>query len=145
MQATLGCFHIKTVFQDHNRRLFLLNSESEKYKQNKEEKEQFPIKRRKIAQKNNETVLSSLPDPDFQKKVIKILQELRKVMDRHANHCNKEIETIKRSQLKSKNSFAKKKAKLKAINTKLNNSEEQISDLEDRIMKIIQSEQQKDK
>ena len=66
-------------------------------------------------------------------------------MDRHANHCNKELETIKRSQLKSKNSFAKKKAKLKAINTKLNNSEEQISDLEDRIMKIIQSEQQKDK
>ena len=33
-------------------------------------------------------------------------------------------------------------AELKAINSKLNNVEEQISDLEDRIMEINQSEQQ---
>jgi len=34
------------------------------------------------------------------------------------------------------------KRKLKAINSKLNNVEEQISDLEDRIMEIIQSKRQ---
>ena len=34
------------------------------------------------------------------------------------------------------------KLKLKTINIKLNNAEEQISDLENRIMEIIQSEWQ---
>ena len=34
------------------------------------------------------------------------------------------------------------KAELKAMNSRMNNAEEQISDLEDRIMKITQSEQQ---
>ena len=45
-------------------------------------------------------------------------------MDRNADHCNKELEIIKRSQLKLENSFAKMKAELKAINSKLNNTEE---------------------
>ena len=43
---------------------------------------------------NNETDLSSLPDPDFKKKVIKVLKELRKIINRNADHCNKELETI---------------------------------------------------
>ena len=34
------------------------------------------------------------------------------------------------------------KTELKAINSKLNNAEEQISDLKDRIMEITQSEQE---
>ena len=37
------------------------------------------------------------------------------------------------------------KTELKAINGKLNNAEEQISDLEDRIMEITKSEQLKEK
>ena len=73
--------------------------ESEKYKENEEAEEPLPIKRtRKIPWKNNETDLSSLPDPKFKKKVIKILKELRKAINRNADHCNEELETIKRSQ-----------------------------------------------
>ena len=34
------------------------------------------------------------------------------------------------------------KPELKAMNSRMNNAEEQISDLEDRIMEITQSEQQ---
>ena len=34
------------------------------------------------------------------------------------------------------------KAELKAINSRMNNTEERISDLEDRIMEITQSKQQ---
>ena len=34
------------------------------------------------------------------------------------------------------------KAELKAMNSRINNAEEQISDLEDRIMEIIQSKEQ---
>ena len=96
--------------------------------------------------KNNETDLSSLPDPKFKKEVIKILKELRKAINRNADHCNKELETIKMSQLKLENPFAEMKAEQKAINSKLDNAEEWISDLAERIMEITQSEsRQKDK
>ena len=50
---------------------------------------------------------------------------------------------MKRSQEKGENSFAQMKAEWKAMNSRLNNEEERISDLEDRIMEITQSEQQR--
>ena len=71
-----------------------------------------------------------------------MLNKLWKTMDRNADHCNKELETAKRSQSKFNSSTAEMKLKLKTISIKLNNAEEQISDLENRIMEIIQSEWQ---
>ena len=53
-----------------------------------------------------------------------MLKELRKTIDRNADHHNKELETIKRSQSKLDNPIAKMKTKLKAINSKLNKVEE---------------------
>ena len=55
---------------------------------------------------------------------MKTLKELRKVIDRNADYCKKELETINRSQLKLENSFAETKAELKAINSKQDNAEE---------------------
>ena len=53
---------------------------------------------------------------------MKILKELGKSMNRNADYYKKkELQTIKRSQEKSENSFAKMKAKLKG-------SEEQTED-----------------
>ena len=46
-----------------------------------------------------------------------------------------ELETVKKNQEKSENSFAEMKAELKALNSSINNAEEQTSDLENRIMK----------
>ena len=71
---------------------------------------------------------------------MKILKELRRTIDRNADYYKKELETIKRNQEKLENSFAEMKAELKAMNTRLNNAEEQINDLQDRTMKITQSE-----
>ena len=48
-------------------------------------------------------------DPEIKKEVIeviKILKELRKAISRNADHCNKELETIKRSQSKLDSSIA---------------------------------------
>ena len=56
--------------------------------------------------RNNETGLSSLLDPKFKKEVIKMLKELRKIIDRNAHHCNKELEAIKRNQTMLDNSIA---------------------------------------
>ena len=43
----------------------------------------------------NETDLSSLPDPKFKKEVIKMLKELRKIIYRNADPCNREPIKIK--------------------------------------------------
>ena len=69
---------------------------------------------------------------------MKILKELRKAIDRNADYCKKGLETIRRSQEQLENSFAKIKAELKAMNSRTNNAEERISDVEDRIMEITQ-------
>ena len=47
-----------------------------------------------------------------------------------------------RSQEKLENSFAEMKTELKAIESIMNNAEEWIRDIEDRIMEITQSGQQ---
>ena len=60
----------------------------------------------------------------FEKKEIKMLKELRKTIDRNVDHCNKELETIKRSQSKLDNSTAEVKTELKTMNSRLNNAEE---------------------
>lgn len=44
---------------------------------------------------NNETGLSNPLDPKFKKVAIKVLTELRKIIDRNRDHCNKELKTIK--------------------------------------------------
>ena len=53
-----------------------------------------------------------------------MLKELRKTINRNVDHCNKELETIKRSQSKLDNSISEVKTELKAINSKLKNVEE---------------------
>ena len=53
-----------------------------------------------------------------------------------------ELESIRRSQEILENSFEEIKVELKGMNIRMNNAEEQISDLEDRIMEITELEQQ---
>ena len=75
------------------------------------------------------------------------MKELREDMNSNADvnsnadAFRKELENIRRSQEKLENSFAVMKAELKAVKSIMNNAEEQISDLEDGIMEITQSEQ----
>lgn len=46
----------------------------------------------------NETDLSTLPDPEFKKELIKILKELRKAIDRNA--LSQKLETYKEKPIK---------------------------------------------
>ena len=72
---------------------------------------------------------------------MKILKELRKAINRNADYCKKELETIRRSQEKLENSFVEMKAELKAKNSRMHNAEERRSELETR-MEITQSKEQ---
>ena len=70
-----------------------------------------------------------------------MLKESRKATNKNADPYDKKLKTTKRDQLRLENSLARIKAKLKAINSKVNNTKGKVSDMKDRIMKITQSEQ----
>ena len=91
---------------------------------------------------NNETDLCSLTDIEFKREVLKILKELREDMNSNADSFREELENIRRSQEKLENSFAVMQTWLKTIKSRMNNAEEWICDVEDRIMEITQSGQQ---
>ena len=59
------------------------------------------------------------------------MKELKRAIDRNADYYKKELETINRNKEKLENSFTEVKAALKTMNSKMNNEEEQISDVED--------------
>lgn len=56
-------------------------------------------------------------------------------------HFNKELENVIKNQLEMKNIITVMKNMLEVINIRLINTEEQISNFEDRVVEIIQSEQ----
>lgn len=72
---------------------------------------------------------------------MRILKELRKPIDINADYCKKKLEIVKRGQEKLENSFPETKTELKEMNSRVNNTEERISDLEGRIMEISQKSQ----
>ena len=67
---------------------------------------------------------------------MKILKELRKAINRNAKYFKKELKNTERNQEKLANSFAEREAELKAINSRMDNTEERINGLDDRIMEI---------
>ena len=74
----------------------------------------------------------------FKSKILKILKELREDISSNADSFRKELENIRRIQEKLENSHAEIQTELKAI-SRMNNAEERISDVEDKIMEITQS------
>ena len=102
---------------------------------------------------NNETDIYSLIDTEFKRETVKVLKvlkwkywslnmkELRADINSNADYFRKE--SIRRSHEKLENSLAEMQTELKALKSRMNNAEEWISDLEDRIMEITQSGQQK--
>ena len=69
-----------------------------------------------------------------------MLTELWKRIDLNNEHFNKEL-----AQSEMNNQKLKQKNVLEWMNSRLSDREERISGLEDRIMEITQSEQQKEK
>lgn len=80
--------------------------------------------------------ISNLLDKEFEIMVIKTLTELEKGVDEHSEVFSKEIENIKMKQSELKNTVTEMKIILEKINNRLKDAEEQINDLEDRVMEI---------
>ena len=75
-----------------------------------------------------------------------MLTKLGNIIDGPSENLNKELENIKKkNESELKNTITERKKKmLRGINSRQGDTEG-ISDLEDKIMEITQSEQQKDK
>ena len=100
----------------------------------KKQRDSFQLKDQKnplTKRINNKTDCFCLIDTKFKKEIMKILKEFRQAISRNEDYYKNELKTLKRSQENLENSFAKMKTVLKAMISRLNNAEKQISDLED--------------
>ena len=70
------------------------------------------------------------------------MKELRADINSNVDYFRKELENIRRNQGKLESSLAEMQTELKALKSRMNNAEEQISDLQVSIMEITQSGQQ---
>ena len=85
-----------------------------------------------------------MPDREFKLMVINILTRLERRVGDLSETLNKEIKKIKKES-EMKNSVTEIKNTLDGINSRLEEAVELISNLEDRVKKIHQAEQQREK
>ena len=81
--------------------MFLLNTQSKRnISKTKKQRNHSQLKDKENCPErtNSETDLFTLIDIKLKKEIRKILNGLRKAINRNANYCKKELETIKRSQ-----------------------------------------------
>ena len=89
--------------------------------------------RKYLKKINSKTEVIYLRDNEFKIFVIKMLTGLGKSIDLSTDDRNKELKTIKNTQLKIDNSIYEIKSTLEAMNSRLNDTKECIGDLEERI------------
>lgn len=91
-------------------------------------------------------IISNLPDKEFRVMVINILTRRR--MGEHHDNFNKEIKKVYKEtpnqNHRMKNTINELKNTPERLNNKLNETEEIINEVEDRVVKLSQSEKQKE-
>ena len=102
------------------------------------------VKNKNQNKKPSETEINNLPHKEFKAIVIRMLTELGKRLVEHSENFNKALENIRKIQSELKNTIINVKNTLEGIRSGLGDIDGCISDLKDRIMKVIQSEQQKE-
>ena len=93
----------------------------------------------------NEEEISSLPKKEFRVMIVKMIQKLGNRMEKIKETFNKHLEELKRKQTIMNSIINKIKNSLEGNNSSITKVEEQISDLEDKIVEITNTEQNKEK
>ena len=94
-------------------------------------------------EQTNEEELGSLPEKEFRVLIVKLIQNLGNRMEKIQETFNKDLEELKSKQTLMNNTINKIKNSLEGINSRITEAEKQISDLEDKIVEIINTEQNK--
>lgn len=103
-------------------------------------------KQEETPEKNPKAIeVSDLPDKEFKETIIRMLNKPESTIEEFTEHFNKNKENVIENQLEVKHTITEAKTTSEGINSRLVNTEEQVSDLEDRIVEITQSEQQSEK
>ena len=87
----------------------------------------------------NEEEISSLPEKEFRIMIVKMIQNLGNRMEKIQETFNKYLEELKSNQRVMNNTINEIKNSLEGINSRITEAEEWISDLEDKIEKLLQS------
>ena len=77
--------------------------------------------------------------------IVKMIQNLGNRMEKIQETFNKDLEELKSKQTLMNNTINERKSSLEGTNSRTTEAEEWISDLEDKIVEITTSEQNKDK
>ena len=77
--------------------------------------------------------------------IVKMIQNLGSRMEKIQETFDKDLEELKRKQTMMNNTINAIKNSLEGINSRITEAEEQISDLEDKIVEITTAEQNKEK
>ena len=97
----------------------------------------------------NEVEIGNLPEKGFRITIVKMIQDIRKRMEAKIEKMqemfNKDLEELKYKQTEMNNTIIKMKTTLEGINSRITEAEEQISDLEDRMVEFTAAEQNKEK
>ena len=93
----------------------------------------------------NEDEIHSLPEKEFRVMTLKMIQNLGNRMGKIQETFNKDLEELKSKQTMMNNTINEIKNSLEWINSRITESEEWISDLEDNIVDITTAEQNKEK
>ena len=97
----------------------------------------------------NEEETGNLPEKEFSVMIVKMIQDLRKIIDVWIKKVQemfiKDQEEIKNKKIVMNNKITEMKNTLERINSRITESEERMSKLEDRMVEIIDVKQNKEK
>ena len=93
----------------------------------------------------NEEEIGKLPEKELRVMIVKMIQNPRNGMEKIQETFNKDLEKQKSKQTVMNNTAGEVKNTLEGINSRINDEEERIGDLEDKIVKITTIEQNKEK
>ena len=93
----------------------------------------------------NEEEIGSLPEKEFRKMIIKMIQNIGKRMEKIQETFNMDLEELKNKQTEMNNTIKEIKNTLEGINNRITEAEERISELEDRMVEITAKEPNKEK
>ena len=96
-------------------------------------------------EQTNEEEIGSLPEKEFRVMIVKMTQNLGNRMEKIKETFNKDLEELKSKQRMMNNTINEMKNSLQGIHSRTTEAEEQISDLEDKIVEITATEQNKEK
>ena len=91
----------------------------------------------------NEEEIGSLPEKEFRVMIVKMIQSLGNRMEKIQEMFNKDLEELQSKQTMMNNTIDEIKNSLEGISSRITETEERISDLEDKRVEITTAEQNK--